>query len=156
MSNTNKASTPSNDINSLSVLFENIDLLLKNKDALLSDSSNYYIHINGFGITAVYAGHTSLYLGDLLRLWSSDSNWIKKTEDSVKYVYHLGGFPTSGMTFLMTYDVDKKTFKEEEHKQFIDYYKDAEAIIKNRLTQPKDDTNPKSSKTIQELIKELN
>ena len=156
MSKTYKASTPSQDTNSLSVLFENIDVLLKNKNAILANPSNYYIHIRGTGITGVYIGYSPLYLGDLLRLWSENSNWIKRPEQSTKYVYHLGGFPTSGLTFLKTYDVDKKSFQEEEHRHFAEYFKEAEAITKSRPTQSEDEQNLQRSKTIQELIKELN
>ena len=154
LNNTANIGTPSVDNNSLSMLFENIDTILKNKETIIADPSNYYIRIQGTGITAVYAGFTALYLGDLLQLWTTNSHWIEDVDGTTQYIYHLGGFPTSGMSFLSFYNVAKKQRSEEQRKHFIEYYRDAEAIIKeNRPSTNAEELE--SSKTIQELIKEL-
>lgn len=112
------ASTPSSDNATLSLLFNNIDLLLKNIETIKNNPENYYIQIPGTGITGIYIGFYRLYLGDLLQLWNSNSTWIKRYGARKKYIYHLGGFPTCGICFLSFFNAQTGEIKEERKKTF--------------------------------------
>ncbi|MBR4597263.1 MAG: hypothetical protein IKO42_02570 [Opitutales bacterium] len=163
------ASEPCGDKESLSVLFENIDVLLKNIKSAISAPENYYIQIQGTGITGVYIGFFPLYLGDLLQLWSCKSAWLEKSESGTKYIYHLGGFPTSGQCWLKMYNTKTCRFESEERGSFIKYFADAHPLIGGGKTQfglfPPPQSKIKiarlagfknqSNKTLKELIAEI-
>ncbi len=126
------ASAPREDVESLSMLFENIDVLLRNVELIKSVPENYYIEIQGTGVTGVYIGSYTLYLGDLLQLWESPSLWIEKSGEAVKYIYHLGGFPTSGSCFLRMYNTKTSCLEKESRCHFLDYFRDTKLFLNNR------------------------
>lgn len=123
------AAAPREDQESLSVLFKNIDVLLKNIKCAISAPENYYIQIQGAGITGVYIGFFPLYLGDMLQLWNCHSAWREKSAAGTKYIYHLGGFPTSGQCWLKMYNTQTCRFETEERGSFIKYFADAHPLL---------------------------
>ncbi|MBO6101701.1 MAG: hypothetical protein J6P03_00415 [Opitutales bacterium] len=86
------------------------------------------MRIQGTGITGVYIGFFPLYLGDRLQLWSCASAWREKSDCGSKYIYHLGGFPTSGQCFIKMYNTQTCRFESEERGGFINYFKDAHLL----------------------------
>ena len=123
------AVSPREDKKSLSMLFKNIDVLLKNIKSVVSTPENYYIRIQGTGITGVYIGGFPLYLGDLLQLWNCHSAWREKSAVGMKYIYHLGGFPTSGQCFIKMYNTQTCRLESEERGNFMAYFRDAHLLL---------------------------
>ncbi|MBQ6534160.1 MAG: hypothetical protein IJI37_03235 [Opitutales bacterium] len=165
---TSCAVAPREDKESLSALFENADILLKNIEKIKADPENYYVKIQGTGITGVYIGSFALYLGDLLQLWNCGSSWIEKSAGETKYLYHLGGFPTSGRCFLRIYNAKTRAMESEERGGFTRYFKDALQLMKNdkncRISVDDDRVLPisrpigeisQSAKTLKDLLKEI-
>ncbi|MBO7520856.1 MAG: hypothetical protein J6T16_01275, partial [Opitutales bacterium] len=87
------------------------------------------MRIQGTGITGVYIGGFPLYLGDLLQLWNCPSAWREKSPGGIKYIYHLGGFPTSGQCFIKMYNTQTCRLESEERGNFIDYFRDAHLLL---------------------------
>lgn len=79
------------DRKALQALFDNLPLLQKHKDLILSDSRYYNICIPGSGVFALYIPTFTLCLGELLTLWEK-TDW--KQGDI--YFYVITGSPLSG------------------------------------------------------------
>ena len=84
-----QAATPDKEV--LQALFDNLDLLQRHQDLILSNPKYYNIHIQGSGVFALYIPTFSLCLGELLLLWQH-TPW--KQEDA--YFYCITGSPLSG------------------------------------------------------------
>ena len=165
---TSCAVAPREDKELLSALFENVDILLKNIEKIKTVPENYYIKIQGTGITAVYISGADLYLGDLLQLWNCGSSWIEKSAGETKYVYHLGGFPTSVHCFLRIYNAKTRQTESAENGDFLKYFKDALQLLQSGggfylsadfdrilpVSRPSGKTSP-SAKTLADLLKEI-
>ena len=79
-----QAVTPDKEV--LQALFDNLDLLQRHQDLILSNPKYYNIHIQGSGVFALYIPTFSLCLGELLLLWQH-TPW--KQEDTRRYLFLL-------------------------------------------------------------------
>ena len=75
----------------LDALFENLSLILQNRDLILSTPEYRNIYISGMGVYPLYTSPLKLFLGDLLVLWEK-TDWKQGDE----YIYYVTGSPLSG------------------------------------------------------------
>ena len=75
----------------LDALFENLSLILQNRDLILSTPEYRNIYISGMGVYPLYTPPLKLFLGDLLVLWEK-TTWKQGDE----YIYYVTGSPLSG------------------------------------------------------------
>ena len=90
---------PATDMGAISYLFENLDLVLKNKDKILSCEQYNNIQISGFFVGGLYVGMHKISIGNLLNLWD---NTIWHTEE--KYYFNIIGTPLSGQNTAYWYN----------------------------------------------------
>lgn len=101
---------PKPDESGLEMLFDNLDLILKHKDLILSDQDFYSIKIKGIGAGGCYIGGVNLLLGDLLTLWEY-GKWHKDN----KYYFYVIGSPLSGSNSASFYDIKERKIKRERN-----------------------------------------
>lgn len=95
--------TPSLDKNSLSCLFENIDLIRNNQSFINTRKKYRNIKIKGIFSAGLYVGGMEIPLGVLLDLWNN-TNW--HTDN--KFYFNIVGSPLSGMNNCAWYNYDTK------------------------------------------------
>lgn len=120
---------PTEDKNAISVLFENIDILLKNKSAIINDPKNYFIAIRGCGMAGIGIGVIPLYLGELVCLWSEKSPWLRVVDSDTIYTYFIGGSALSGINFRKGWSVKEKRIVDFEGNGFAELLQPALAVI---------------------------
>lgn len=97
---------PATDNGAISHLFNNLDLIISNKDKILSREKYSNIHVSGFYVGGLYMGMHEMTLGDLLSLWDK-TEW--HSED--RYYYNIIGTPLSGLNTAHWYNIKNKTFE---------------------------------------------
>ncbi|MBQ8785374.1 MAG: hypothetical protein IJZ59_04955 [Alphaproteobacteria bacterium] len=112
MTVTHYVSAPDTKDNELKALFENIQLIEKNKYLIIRTPEYYNINITGFGVFPLYVPSVKLHLGDMLILWEHTA-W---KQDDV-YFYSMTGSPLSGSNSCRVWS-EKKGFHHAESKTF--------------------------------------
>ena len=112
MTVTHYVSAPDTKDNELKALFENIQLIEKNKYLIIRTPEYYNISITGFGVFPLYVPSVKLHLGDMLILWEHTA-W---KQDDV-YFYSMTGSPLSGSNSCRVWS-EKKGFHHAESKTF--------------------------------------
>ena len=139
---------PATDKGAISYLFDNLDLIVDNKDKILSCDDYRNVKIPGIFVGGLYVGMYELSLGDILNLWDK-TVWRDKT----KYYYSIIGSPLSGSNDSAWYDQETKSF---EHGSYfngkIGFLGLAAPALEYMKTAPK---KPKSQLSIFDLVKQL-
>lgn len=94
---------PTIDKGAVSCVFDNIDLIIANRDKILSHSEYKNIKVKGFFVSGLYVGSHELSVGDMLNLWQ-DTVWHTGT----RYYFNIIGSPLSGKNQAFWYDYDTK------------------------------------------------
>lgn len=123
--------SPTSDKQALECLFQNIGLVVQNKDLILSTPQYYNIHIQGVGVYALYILTLKLFLGDLLQLWEKTA-W--KQEGN--YFYHTTGSPLSGSN-CSSFWSQKEGFSHEHLPSIGVLLKPACLLVNNGTTEQK-------------------
>ena len=97
---------PTTDKSAMSCLFDNLNLILANREKVLSHEKYKNIKITGLYVGGLYVGMHILSLGDILTLWDS-TVWHADT----KYYYNIIGSPLSGTNQTHWYDTETKQFE---------------------------------------------
>lgn len=145
------------DIETISVLFNNIEIIMQNKQAILNNPDFYNICINGISIGSAYTGEISLPLGVLVQLWESEP-WHKNGH----YTYHIGGSPLSGLCFEKCWDVKTKSFCTKRDGNFVTFARPAFRIVNKEKNSTADypikvphKQKPAQSATLQDILKHI-
>ena len=143
------AVAPAADQGAISHLFNNLDLIIANKDKILSNESYRNINIQGIFVGGLYIGMYEMSLGDILYLWDK-TQWH---EDS-RYYYNIIGTPLSGMNTAYWYDAKSKQIKSGTYYNgrlyFMGLAKPALSYISNHPS-----TKTKSNLSIFDLVNQL-
>lgn len=107
-----KATTPEKKL--ISLLFDNIEIILKNKHIILNNPNFYNVCIDGIGAGSAYTGEISVPLGVLVQLWE-DNLW----HDNNQFTYHIGGSPLSGLCYEDCWDMTTRTFIQKTGRNFV-------------------------------------
>ena len=111
---------------SISLLFDNIEIILKNKHLILNNPDFYNIRINGIGAGSAYTGEILIPLGVLLRLWDGEL-W----KNNNQFTYHIGGSPLSGVCYEHCWDAKTKSFVQKTGRNFVSLARPAFRIMNN-------------------------
>lgn len=104
---------PRLDENSLSCLFENIDLIRNNQSFINTRKKYRNIQIKGIFAAGLWVGGKDIPLGVLLDLWKK-TNW--HTDN--KFYFNIIGSPLSGINDCMWYDYDTKQIESGKVKSW--------------------------------------
>lgn len=97
---------PVADKESITYLFNNLDLILSHRNEILSHSEFRNIYISGVFVAGLYVGGRHLCLGDILNLWDK-TEWCS----SGRFYYSIIGTPLSGMNTAHWYNTESKQFE---------------------------------------------
>ena len=103
-------SSPDMDKGAISHLFENLDLIVANKQTIISHSDYRNIKIPGIFVGGLYVGMHKLALGDLLDLWET-TEW----HSGNKYYFNIVGSPLSGSNYSWWFDTETKELHGGEY-----------------------------------------
>lgn len=93
---------PKEDKKALEALFNNLSLIIQNKNLILTTPEYYNIRISGVGVYPLYVQTLDLFIGDLLQLWEQ-TDWKQGDE----YFYYITGSPLSGSNSCRIWHKDK-------------------------------------------------
>ena len=116
------------DTTSLDIIWQNLELILSKKEAILSNLNHYALYIFGTGIFALYANYPRLYLGDFVRLWTQHSNWHLNG----LYTYALCGSPLSGMNICKGYNTTLRKYERHQKESFNILAHEAQKVVQTR------------------------
>ena len=97
---------PVADKESITCLFNNLDLILSHRDEILSNENLRNIYIPGMFVAGLYVGGHKLCLGDMLNLWDK-TEWCS----GGRFYYSIIGTPLSGMNTAHWYNTENKQFE---------------------------------------------
>ena len=137
--------SPAIDKGAISHLFENLDLIVRNKQTIMNRDEYRYIAIPGIFAGGLYVGMRIMSLGDILDLWET-TVW----RDGSRYYLNIIGSPLSGSNHSWWYDTETKQFGSGAYSTFMGLVKPALEYIK---AHPKE-CEP-SELTIFDLVKQL-
>ena len=111
-------SAPHTDQGAITCLFNNIDLIIANRDKILSRNEYKHIKIPGLYVGGLYVGMYDLLLGDILILWHTT-----KWRTNHKYFYNIIGTPLSGMNTAHWYNAETHKIESgaysDAHRHFL-------------------------------------
>ncbi len=137
---------PTTDKGAISCLFDNLNLILANREKILSHDEYKNIRITGLYVGGLYVGMHNLSLGDILILWDN-TVWHADT----KYYYNIIGSPLSGTNQTHWYDTETKQYGVGSYSQ--SFFGLAEPALKYlKTTQPNKNI---SDLSIFDLVKQL-
>jgi hypothetical protein len=110
----------------ISQLFNNVEIILQNKQVILNNPNFYNICIDGISIGSAYTGEIQIPLGVLVQLWDS-TPWCAANQ----YTYHIGGSPLSGLCIEYYWDAETKSFCEKKGRNFMSLARPAFRTINN-------------------------
>lgn len=58
--------------------FQNLKVILKHQNQILSKPNLYYFHLPSWYVGAAPVGKLTVYLGDLLMLWQNEAIWLNR------------------------------------------------------------------------------
>lgn len=96
---------PDNSRGAIECLFDNLDLIIKNKNIILGQKQYSDIKIPKMHFGGSHIGGFELCLGDILVLWDT-TNW----HDGNRYYYSISGSPLSGNNIAKWYDTESKQY----------------------------------------------
>lgn len=145
---------PTTDKGAISHLFDNLDLIITNKNKILFYSKYRNIKIPGLYVSGLYIGTHELSLGDILRLWDK-TEW----HTGAKYYFNIIGTPLSGMNTANLYNSETKQFESGTYfngkLHFLGLAKPALEYLTNRTNILCTHTKQKSQLSIFDLVKQL-
>lgn len=143
------AVAPAADQGAISHLFNNLDLIIANKNKILSHESYSNINIPGIFVGGLYIGMYEMSLGDILYLWDK-TQW----HENSRYYYNIIGTPLSGMNTAYWYDIKSKQIESgtyyDGRLHFMGLAKPALSYMSKRSS-----SNVKSRLSIFDLVNQL-
>lgn len=114
------------DLKSISVLFDNINVIMENRQIILNDPDFYNIYIDGISVCSAYTGEVRIPLGVLIQLWDSEP-WCTDKQ----YTYRIGGSPLSGLCFEQCWNAETRSFCKQNNRNFMSLARVAFHTINN-------------------------
>lgn len=140
---------PAIDQGAISHLFENLDLIVRNKQTIMRNSEYRNLKIPGLFVGGLYVGMREMSLGDILDLWET-TEWHTDS----KYYLNIIGSPLSGTNHSWWYNIETKRFGSGEYfNGKVHFIGLASPAIKYLQAHPKE--GGPSAMTIFDLVNEL-
>lgn len=132
------------DVESINLLFNNIDKVIQNEKFINENPDYYNIIIPGIYVSGLYVGRQMICLGDLLKLWHN-SVWCSDG----RYYYNVGGTPLSGAAIKSYWDINKKCRGTTEIESgFTKFWREAVRVIKSPRKMPDKNINPETDAVV--------